>query len=55
MIQGKTEERIKWRERSKSRRGGGGKRNFRLVRTVKTSVELAEWRRFQRKNLYKMK
>ena len=47
----KMEERIKWRGQNESQIGGEEKKNGRLVGAAETSKELAEWRRFQPKNL----
>ena len=45
------EERTGWREQNESQIVGKEKRNGRLVGDAKTSKELVEWRRLQRKNL----
>ena len=53
-VKEKTEERTGWQRQSESRREVDEKKNGRLVGAAKTSKELAEWRRFQRKNVIKL-
>ena len=45
-----TKERTGWLGQSESQGEGEGKRNDRLSGAAKTSEELAQWRRLQRKN-----
>ena len=50
-VKGKMEERTGWRGQNDSQEGGVEKKSGRLVGAAETSKGLAEWRRFQQRNL----